>query len=127
MAIKIFDIVECKGYQGRVMRTPSNGSLTNSVVGSVDVSDATLIESVDIPTFEVGDLVRALPIPGPEKSTYPQGWDERMSHMIGGEDAIYKVTDLHYSLACEYPAYQLYGHFWFSPYHLEKIAPYNMI
>ena len=75
MDIKTFDIVDFKGRRCRVMRAPmSNGNIKVSLYGEVGLDEVNLVESVTLPTFEVGDEVTVIPIPGHEQRNYTYGW-----------------------------------------------------
>ena len=85
------------------------------------------MESVTIPTFAIGDIVKVLPIPREEKISYPLGWMIGMTEFVNQQDAVHRVTDVNEQTPYGKPSYQLDNAFWFCPYHLEKISGYDMI
>ena len=121
MDIKPFDIVKFGGENYRVQSVDECDKEIRLIGGYwVRESDVTLVESVIVPEFQIGDEVIIHPIPGHEKGDYPTGWDSEMSNMVSGQ--AYKILDYD-SLDNSY----LISDFWFSPYHLEKIDAYDMI
>lgn len=77
MDIKIFDIVDWYGFRGRVMDEAKHlNYISTSSCGVVDRYHAELVESVTIPTFEIGDIVKVLPISNEEKTSYPLRLDD---------------------------------------------------
>ena len=121
MDIKKFDIVKCEGENYRVLSVDELDKEIRLIGGYwVRESDVTLVESVIVPEFQIGDEVIIHPIPGHEKGDYPTGWGTEMSDMVNGQ--AYKILDYD-SLDNSY----LISDFWFSPYHLEKIDAYDMI
>lgn len=120
MTIKPFDIVEFNGDPYRIKFIDRKGKIC--LIGGPWVSedDITLIESVMVPEFEIDDEVLINPISLIEKRDYPSTWTDGMGQMINGQ--VYTIRE-HDTLDNTY----LIGHFWFAPYHLEKIKDYDMI
>lgn len=120
MTIKPFDIVEFNGGQYRIKSIDRKGKIR--LIGGPWVSecDIILIESVKIPKFEIDDEVLIKSIPNIEKRDYPSTWINGMERMIDGQ--VYTIRE-HDPLDNTY----LIGHFWFAPYHLDKIKDYDMI
>lgn len=121
MDIKKYDIVRFEGHNYHVRNI---AKIYNEVrlMGScwVKKSDVTLVESIIIPEFKIGDEVLIHPIPGYEKNDYPTGWASEMNDMVNGKT--HKILDYD-SLDDSY----LIDEFWFLPYHLEKVKPYDMV
>jgi len=121
MDIKKYDIVRFKGKNYHVQRIDQ---ISNEIrlIGAhwVEESDVTLVESVIIPEFKIGDEVLIHPVPSYEKSDYPTGWDSQMDNMINEKP--HKIRDYD-SLDDSY----LIDDFWFLPYHLEKVKAYDMV
>lgn len=120
MTIKPFDIVTFNGDTYRIKSMDGKDKIR--LIGGPWVSecDVTLIESVTIPKFEIGDEVLIKPIPRIEKRDYPSTWTNGMGQMINGQ--VYTIRE-HDALDNTY----LIGHFGFVPYHLEKIEDYDII
>ena len=131
MDIKIFDIVDWNGFRGRVMRKSKRldhlNYISTSSCGVVDAYHTELVESVTIPTFAIGDIVKVLPIPREEKISYPLGWMVGMTEFVNQQDDVHMVTDANEQTPYGKPSYQLDNAFWFCPYHLEKLPKYDMI
>ena len=131
MDIKTFDIVDFKGRRCRVMRAPmGNGNIEVSLYGEVGLDEVNLVESVTLPTFEVGDEVTIIPIPGHEQRNYTYGWRGNMSDMAfrsAQYGMTYTVTEVHQSKQGNGLYYQLDGKFVFAPYHLKKVVDYDLI
>ena len=128
MNIKIFDIVDWYGFRGRVMDEAKHlNYISTSSCGVVDRYHAELVESVTIPTFEIGDVVKVLPIPNEEKTSYPLGWMIGMTEFVNRQTAIHIVTDVNEQTPYGKPSYQLDNRFWFCPYHLKKMNHYDVI
>lgn len=83
------------------------------------------MESVTIPTFAIGDIVKVLPIPSEEKTSYPLGWMIGMTEFVNQQDVAHEVTGITEETAYGKPSYQLDNDFWFCPYHLEKLSNYK--
>ena len=120
MDIKPYDIVEFDGDRYRIKSMDGKDKIR--LIGGPWVSecDVTLIESVTVSKFEIGDEVLINPIPLIEKRDYPSTWTDGMGQMINGQ--VYTIRE-HDALDNTY----LIGHFWFAPYHLTKIKDYDMI
>ena len=131
MDIKTFDIVDFKGHRCRVMKMPINdGDIKVSLCGNVRLDDVKLVESVTIPTFEVGDEVTIIPIPGHEQRNYTYGWRGIMSDMAfrsAQYGTTYTVTEVGSSKQGNGLYYRLDDRFVFAPYHLKKIVDYDLI
>lgn len=132
MDIKIFDIVYYHGYlgqfRGRVMNELKR--LDSFGVSSCGVSEKNrveLVESITLPTLDIGDVVKVLPIPDDERNVYPLGWTHDMTKFVNQHDSVHTVTDINEETIYGKPSYQLDNTFWFCPYHLEKIESYDMI
>lgn len=121
MEIKKFDIVQFEGENYRVRYVDMMDMELHLMSGRwVKISDVTLVESVILPQFKIGDEVIIHPIPYDECLYYPCGWSEEMSSMMGDEP--HKILDYD-DLDNSY----LINDFWFSPYHLEKIDSYDIV
>lgn len=95
MDIKIFDIVDWYGFRGRVMDEAKHlNYISTSSCGVVDVYHTGLVESITIPTFAIGDIVKVLPIPSEEKTSYPLGWMIGMTEFVNQQDAVHRVTGI---------------------------------
>lgn len=132
MDIKIFDIVYYHGYlgrfRGRVMRKSKNSdSFGISSWGIAERDHLELIESVTLPIFSIGDVVKVLPIPDDERTSYPLGWSNDMTEFVNQQDTVHMVTDITEETIYGKPSYQLNNEFWFCPYHLEKINHYDIV
>lgn len=129
MDIKIFDIVDWHGFRGRVMekskRLDHLNYISTSSCGVVDVYHTELVESVTIPTFAISDIVKVLPIPSEEKTSYPLGWMIGMTEFVNQQDVAHEVTGINEETSYGKPSYQLDNDFWFCPYHLEKLSNYK--
>lgn len=131
MDVKTFDLVEAYGIPGRVMSV-LNGRDTVKVsgIGNIKVSAIKLVESVSIPTFEVGDKVTIASIPIDEQLSYTYGWNDRMSEMAKQSyqnGTIYIVTKVWQSSENDGFYYKLNDEFVFAPYHLKKIVDYDIV
>ena len=131
MDIKTFDIVEVYGITCRVMGMSTKyGTVKASFYGDVELNDVKLVESVIIPTFEVGDEVTIIPIPVNEQRNYPYGWGNNMSRMMNNAvqcGTTYTVTDVRSSKHGNGFRYQLNDTFVFAPYHLKKVVDYDFV
>lgn len=131
MDIKTFDIVDFKGHRCRVMKMPINdGDIKVSLCGNVRLDDVNLVESVTIPTFEVGDEVTITSIPRDEQHYYTYGWGDNMSRMMSNSvrcGTIYTVTEVLVSQYGNGFKYRLNDTFIFAPYHLKKVVDYDMV
>lgn len=131
MDIKIFDIVDLNGRRGRVMKAPTeNGTIKVSLCGNIQLDNVTLVESVTIPTFEVGDEVTITPIPYYEQRYYTYGWCGNMSRMANNSarcGTTYTVTEVRPSKIGNVFGYRLNDTFMFAPYHLKKVVDYDLI
>lgn len=132
MDIKIFDIVYYHGYRGRFRgRVMSElkrlDSFGISSCGVAERGRVELIESVTLPSLEIGDVVKVLPIPSEEITVYPLGWVSGMTEFVNQQDDVHMVTDITEETIYGKSSYQLDNAFWFCPYHLEKIESYDMV
>lgn len=120
MGIKQYDIVEFNGDHYRIKFVDRKGKIR--LIGGPWISECevTLIESVKVPKFKIGDEVIINPIPFVEKHDYPSTWIEKMEGMTDGQ--VYTVREYD-TLDNTY----LIGHFWFAPYHLTKINDYDIV
>lgn len=129
MDIKIFDIVDWNGFRGRVMekskRLDHLNYISMSSCGVVDVYHTELVESVTIPTFAIGDIVKVLPVPSEEKTSYPLGWMIGTTEFVNQQDVAHEVTGIMEETVYGKPSYQLDNDFWFCLYHLEKLSNYK--
>ena len=131
MDIKTFDIVDFKGRHCRVMRAPmSDGNIKVSLYGEVGLDEVNLVESVTLPTFEVGDKVTIAQIPSYEQRNYTYGWRGEMSGMVfrsaqyGTE---YTITEVSLSKQDNGFYYRLDDKYVFAPYHLQKVIDYDFV
>lgn len=131
MDIKTFDLVEVNGIPGRVMSVPTLGSTVKvSGLGPVKLAAIKLVESVAIPTFEVGDKVTITPIPVDEQFSYTYGWNDIMSAIVKQSyqnGIIHTVTKVGPSSENNGFYYKLDNKFVFAPYHLKKVVDYDII
>lgn len=121
MEIKQHDIVEYEGENYRVRRVDLSDN-TIKLCGHdwVPISDVTLVKSVVLPEFQVGDKVIIRPISTKEKLDYPCGWADGMGDMVG--DNIHAIS-AHDPFDNTYLIYD----YWFCPYHLERIGDYDIV
>lgn len=131
MDIKTFDIVEFRGRRCRVMQAPrENGTIKVSLYGKIKLDDANLVESVTLPTFEVGDKVTIAQIPSYEQRNYPYGWRGTMSDMVFRSEqygTTYTITEVGSSKQGNGFCYRLDDKYVFAPYHLKKAVDYDLI
>lgn len=125
MDIKVGDIVE---YKGEIMRLMSiyPYKLRMSHIGMIfgDISELRLIESVELPNIDIGDLVIVHDIPSEEKSKYTFSWGpNRESYVKFGQP--YQVLNV--AIDENYGTCINLNGMWFVPYHLEKVNHYDMI
>lgn len=123
MDIKRYDIVEFYGERHRVMHIDRRDdtiyiSSHNRWIG---IQDVRLLESVTIPTFEIGDEVIIGPIPTEEQIAYGMGWDDSMSDMVGNQ-----YTHVIEDCFVEDDAYQI-NDIWFAAYHLKPVPTYDIV
>jgi hypothetical protein len=89
-----------------------------------------LVESVTLPTFEVGDEVTVIPIPGHEQRNYTYGWRGIMSDMAfmsAQYGTTYTVTEVGSSKQGNGFYYRLDDKYVFAPYHLKKVIDYDFV
>ena len=131
MDIKTFDIVDFKGRRCRVMRAPmSDGNIKVSLYGEVGLDEVNLVESVALPTFEVGDKVTIAQIPSYEQRNYTYGWRGEMSDMVFRSEQYgteYTITEVDSSKQGNGLYYRSDDRFVFAPYHLKKVVDYDLI
>lgn len=131
MDIKTFDIVDFKGRRCRVMQAPrEDGNIKVSLYGEVGLDEVNLVESVTLPTFEVGDEVTIIPIPGHEQRNYTYGWCGIMSDMAftsAQYGTTYTVTEVSSSKQGNGFYYRLDDKYVFAPYHLKKVVDYDFV
>ncbi len=132
MDIKIFDIVYYHSYlgryRGRVMSELKRlNSFGISSCGVAEMNRVELIESITLPTLEIGDVVKVLSIPDDERTVYPLGWTDDMTKFANQQDDVHMVTDVNEQTPYGKSSYQLDDTFWFCPYHLEKIESYDIV
>lgn len=131
MDIKTFDIVDVNGRCCRVMQAPrEDGTVRVSIYGRVELDKVNLVESVTLPTFEVGDEVTVIPIPGHEQRNYTYGWRGIMSDMAfrsAQYGTTYTVTEVGSSKQGNGFYYRLDDKYVFAPYHLKKVVDYDLI
>ena len=121
MKIKRYDLVRYCGMPCRVMDiNHDDGDVKISLYGWVNLSSLTLIESVDVPIFNIGDEVLINPIDDDEYEEYAADWVEEMDDLIGTTSKVDKFDTYEQT-------YRLENGYWFCPYHLEKINDYDMI
>lgn len=121
MKIKPYDIVEFNGERERVMRLHSyKNEARITSYGWVDKSALTLLESVNVPTFEIGDEVFIKPIYHGDRSEYSAGWKWEMDAFINTQSTVTAVDNV--QRICK-----LKNGYWFANYHLENINNYDMI
>lgn len=127
MDIKVGDIVRYQGQTYRVLNRVNSSMKELQIFGSfggtwVYEPDVTLVESIQVPTFEIGDYVTINNIPSWEKAASNGVWVSRMDSRIGGTFKVenYQNHDQHGPLA-------LLDGLWFRTYHLEKISDYDIV
>ena len=121
MQIKRYDIVEYHGMHCRVMDVGYYDEDTRiSLYGWVPLSSLTLLESVDVPIFNIGDEVLIHPIDGDDVEEYTADWVDGMDELIGTTSKVDKFNT-------HEQTYRLENGYWFCPYHLEKTNDYDMI
>ena len=127
MDIKVGDIVRYQGRTYRVLNRVNSSMKELQIFGSfggtwVYEPDVTLVESIQVPTFEIGDYVVINDIPSWEKAAGNGVWVSRMNSRIGG---VFKVED--YQNHNQHGPLVLLDGLWFRTYHLEKISDYDII
>lgn len=121
MKIKRYDLVEHYGMICRVMDIDYDDEDARiSLYGLVPLSSLTLLESVDVPIFNIGDEVLIHQIDGDDYEEYTADWVDDMDELVGTTSKVNKF-DTHEQI------YRLENGYWFCPYHLEKINDYDMI
>lgn len=119
MEIKQYDIIEYEGELCRVMGISMPNNIKISPYGWVDIKSTKLIESVDVPTLDVGDCVSIHGIDPNDEDEYSAAWVEGMDEFVQ-TTATVEGVDTNIGIC------KLSNGFWFAPYHLEKIT-YDMI
>lgn len=121
MEIKPYDIVEFNGERERVMRLHTyKNEVRITSYGWVDKPAVTLLESVDVPTFNIGDEVFIHPIDNGDLGEYSAGWGWEMNELVNTQSTVTAVDED--VLVCK-----LANGYWFANYHLENINHYDMI
>lgn len=130
MSIKVGDIVEYSNVRARVMRIEDDydGVCLAELAAKghhayVSIDKITLIESVQLPKFEPGDLVIVHDIPTHEKDNYGCLWGPAMNFALDGEpQEIRNVTND----PEEGYIVQIRG-YWFSAYHITHVQDYDIV
>ena len=127
MDIEVGDIVEYQGQKFRVLNRVNSSMKELQIFNSLHSvwtyeSDVKLVESIQVPTFEIGDHVVVNDIPSCEKTASNGVWVSRMNSRIG--DA-FRVEN-HQNHSQHGPLVLLDG-LWFRAYHLEKVEDFDII
>ena len=127
MDIKVGDIVEYDGRQYRVLRCSQRSKkklhlFSDFSSALVYESDVKLVESIEVPTLNVGDTVIIHAIPSYEKTASNGVWVGAMNSKIGKTFTVNKFINHD-----EYGPLALLGDRWFRTYHLEKIDDYDIV
>ena len=127
MDIKVGDIVEYDGRQYRVLRCSSGFEkklhlFSDFSSALVYESDVKLVESIQVPTFEIGDHVVVNDIPSCEKTASNGVWVSRMNSRIGD---VFRVEN--YQNHSQHGPLVLLDGLWFRNYHLEKVEDYDIV
>ena len=121
MDIRPYDIVEFNGEQYRVMSVRAYiNEVRIASYGWVDMSGVTLLESIDVPTFNIGDEVFIKPIDNKDRDEYSAGWGGGMDELVNTQSTVVEVDET--TQVCK-----LTNGYWFANYHLENINNYDMI
>ena len=130
MSIKVGDIVEYDNTRARVMHIEDDydGVCLAELAAKghhayVSIDKLTLIESVQLPKFEPGDLVIVHDIPTHEKDNYGCLWGPAMNFALDGQPQ--KIIDVQ-----DDPEEGLIvkiKDYWFSAYHIVHEQNYDMI
>lgn len=121
MDIRPYDIVEFNGEQYRVMSVrPYINEVRIASYGWVDMSGVTLLESIDVPTFNIGDEVFIKPIDDKDRDEYSAGWGGGMDELVNTQSTVVEVDET--TQVCKST-----NGYWFANYHLENINYYDMI
>lgn len=121
MKIKRYDIVEYCGMYCRVMNINyDDNDAKISPYGWVDLPELKLLESVDVPIFDIGDEVVIHEIDDGDRKYYSADWVDGMDELIGTTSTIVNI-DIREGTC------RLENGYWFCPYHLEKINDYDII
>lgn len=94
------------------------------------MSAVKLVESVTVPTFEVGDEVIIDAIPVDEQNSYTYGWNGSMALMMKQSyqnGTVYTITKVGSSSENNGLYYELNDKYVFAPYHLKKVADYDFV
>ena len=127
MDIKVGDIVEYQERQYRVLRCSSGFEKKLhlfSDFGSIWVYEfnVNLVESVEVPTLNIGDTVLVNDIPSYEKTASNGVWVGPMNSKIGKTFEVKKCINHD-----EYGPLALLDDRWFRTYHLDKIDDYDIV
>lgn len=120
MDIKQYDIVEFRGNPCRVMDIDNDDDILVSPYGWVPLLDVKLLESVHIPTLNVGDEVFIHNIDPGDRIAYSADWVYGMDSLVNTRSTIVDI-DIDEGIC------RLGNSYWFAPYHLEKIDDYDII
>ena len=92
MDIRPYDIVEFNGEQYRVMSVRAYiNEVRIASYGWVDMSGVTLLESIDVPTFNIGDEVFIKPIDDKDRDEYSAGWGGGMDELVNTQSTVVEV------------------------------------
>ena len=127
MDIKVGDIVEYQGGRYRVLRCLQKSKKKLHLFGDfssalVYESDVKLVNSIKIPTLNVGDTVIVHDVPACEKTALNGVWVGAMNSKIGKTFEVKKCINHD-----EYGPLALLDDRWFRTYHLEKIDDYDIV
>ena len=127
MDIKVGDIVEYQGQKYRVLNRVNSSMKELQIFNSFHSawtyeSDVKLVESIQVPTFEIGDHVVVNDIPSCEKTASNGVWVSRMNSRIGD---VFKVEN--YQNHSQHGPLALLDGLWFRNYHLEKVEDYDIV
>lgn len=127
MTIKVGDIIEYQGQKYRVLNRINSSMKELQIFNSfgsawVYEPDVKLVESIQVPTFEIGDHVVVNDIPSCEKTASNGVWVSRMNSRIGD---VFRVEN--YQNHSQHGPLVLLDGLWFRNYHLEKVEDYDIV
>ena len=131
MEIKIGDIVQYTGQRCRVMRQPNIAVdyerrqfeiRCDHFRERIHPSNVTLIESVNIPEFVIGDMVHVDDVPECERRYEDGFWVPEMDDYIGND---YQVTESECN--SEFGPIVKLGEWWFNAWHLIPVVDYDIV